>query len=76
MKSKHKSAGQKQNYSIGKAIYRPLFPRPICLEQCTMNIPKGYETDILMTLKAFSNQDAYHRKGLKPSKIFLTVDLE
>jgi hypothetical protein len=62
MKSKHKSAGEKQNYSIGKVVYRPLFPRPVCLEKCTMNIPKGYETDILITLKAFSNQEAYYRK--------------
>jgi mRNA-degrading endonuclease RelE of RelBE toxin-antitoxin system len=27
-----------------------------------MNIPNGYESDILMTLKAFSNQDAYTHK--------------
>jgi hypothetical protein len=27
-----------------------------------MEIPKGYETDILMTLKAFGSQDAYRRK--------------
>jgi hypothetical protein len=42
--------------------YHPPFPRPICLEKCTMNIPNGYETDILMTLKAFSNQEPYRRK--------------
>jgi hypothetical protein len=64
MKSKHKPAGEKQNYSIGRAIYRPLFPRPICLEKCTMNIPNGYETDILMTLKAFSSQESYRRNHL------------
>jgi hypothetical protein len=62
MKSKHKTAGEKQKYSIGKVIYRPLFPRPICLEKCTMNIPNGYETDILKTLKSFSNEEAYRRK--------------
>jgi hypothetical protein len=28
-----------------------------------MEIPKGYETDILMTLKAFSNQEAFRRKA-------------
>jgi hypothetical protein len=39
-----------------------LFPRPICLEKCTMKIPKGYEEHILMTLKAFSNKEAYYRK--------------
>jgi mRNA-degrading endonuclease RelE of RelBE toxin-antitoxin system len=27
-----------------------------------MNMPGGYEKDILMTLKAFSNKDAYDRK--------------
>ena len=42
--------------------YSP-FPRPICLEKCTMNIPNGYENDILKTLKAFSNQNLYHRKN-------------
>jgi hypothetical protein len=41
----------------------PLFPRPVCLERCTINIPNGYENDILKTLKAFSNKDAYHRKS-------------
>jgi hypothetical protein len=62
MKSKHKTAKERQKYTIGTAVYRPLFPRPVCLEKCTMEIPKGYETDILMTLKAFSNQEAYRRK--------------
>jgi hypothetical protein len=28
-----------------------------------MEMPRGYETDILMTLKAFSGQDAYRRKA-------------
>jgi hypothetical protein len=42
--------------------YSP-FPRPICLEKCTMNIPNGYEDDILKTLKAFSNKDLYLRKS-------------
>jgi hypothetical protein len=62
MKSKHKTAQEKQNYSIGKVIYRPPFPRPLCLEKCTMEIPRGYETDILKTLKSFSNEEAYRRK--------------
>jgi len=43
------------------ATYSP-FPRPICLEKCTMNIPRGYEGNILMTLKAFSNKEAFERK--------------
>jgi hypothetical protein len=42
--------------------YRFPFPKPICLEKCTMEIPRGYETDILTTLKAFSSQEAYRRK--------------
>jgi hypothetical protein len=62
MKSKYKAAKQKKDYSAGKVIYRPLFPRPICLEKCTMNIPNGYEADILKTLKAFSSEGAYQRK--------------
>jgi hypothetical protein len=63
MKSKHKTAKETQKYAIGTAIYRPFFPRPVCLEKCTMEIPRGYETDILMTLKAFSSQEAYRRKA-------------
>jgi hypothetical protein len=43
--------------------YRPPFPKPVCLEKCTMEIPRGYETDILTTLKAFSNKEAYRRKA-------------
>ena len=43
-------------------VDRP-FPRPICLEKCTMNIPNGYEEDILKTLKSFSDKDAYNRKS-------------
>ena len=46
--------------------YSP-FPRPICLEKCTMNIKKGYEKDILMTLKAFSDKDSFNRK--EPHKL-------
>jgi hypothetical protein len=42
--------------------YRLPFPKPVCLEKCTMNIPNGYETDILKTLKSFSNEELYHRK--------------
>jgi len=38
------------------------FPRSICLERCTMNIKKGYETHILKTLRAFSNETLYHQK--------------
>ena len=59
--NKNKTA--KQGYRIGAAIYRPLFPRPICLEKCTMNIPRGYEENILMTLKAFSSEESYNRKN-------------
>jgi hypothetical protein len=62
MNSKHKTVQEKKNYSIGKMIYRPLFPRPVCLEECTMNIPNGYESDILKTLKSFSNEELYRRK--------------
>ena len=39
-----------------------MFPRPICLENCTMNIQKGYEKYIFDTLKSFSNEGAYYRK--------------
>jgi len=64
MKSKHKKQKAKHELVINRAIYKPpMFPRPICLEKCTMNIPKGYEENILMTLKAFSDKDAYGRKN-------------
>jgi hypothetical protein len=36
-----------------KKVFISPFPRPVCLEKCTMETPKGYEADILMTLKAF-----------------------
>jgi hypothetical protein len=63
MKSRHKTAHETRKYAIGTVIYHPpLFPRPICLEKCTMEIPRGYETDILKTLKSFSNEEAYRRK--------------
>lgn len=45
-----------------KIISASPFPLPVCLEKCAMDIKRGYETDILMTLKAFSNQEAYRRK--------------
>lgn len=61
MKLRHSHSQVKRKYAAGE-IYRSPFPRPVCLEQCTMNIPNGYEKEILMTLKAFSNQDAYNRK--------------
>jgi hypothetical protein len=62
MKSKHKNNKAKLGYKIGAVSYRPIFPRPICLEKCTMNMPNGYEKDILMTLRAFSSQESYNRK--------------
>jgi hypothetical protein len=46
-----------------KKVLISLFPRPVCLEKCTMNIPNGYETDILKTLKSFSNKESYRRKA-------------
>jgi hypothetical protein len=63
MKLMNKNKQAEQKHHISGVIYRPLFPRPICLERCTMNMPNGYEKDILMTLKSFSNETAYHRKS-------------
>ena len=60
MKHKHNAKLIKEKPALA-VIDRP-FPRPICLEKCTMKIPKGYEEHILMTLKAFSNKEAYYRK--------------
>jgi hypothetical protein len=60
-KSKQKRAIQPK-IGRNKIISISPFPRPVCLEKCTMNIPNGYETDILKTLKAFSNQESYHRR--------------
>ena len=62
MKSTYKKAKAKPAHNKGGVIYAPQFPRPICLEHCTMNIKKGYEENILMTLKAFSNENAYKAK--------------
>ena len=61
MKSTYRDQKAKQIHRKGGIIYDP-FPRPICLEKCTMNIPRGYEENILMTLKAFSNKEAFERK--------------
>ena len=58
---KNKKVGKANIDSAPDIKYSP-FPRPICLEKCTMNIPRGYEENILMTLKAFSNKDLYNRK--------------
>lgn len=41
---------------------QPRFPRPVCLEKCTMSIRAGYEVHILKTLKSFANEDSYYRK--------------
>ena len=60
MKHKYNAKQVKEKPAL-VVVDRP-FPRPICLEKCTMNIPNGYEGDILKTLKAFSNKDAYERK--------------
>jgi len=38
------------------------FPRPVCLEKCSMDIKRGYETYILKTLRAFSNEAEYYKK--------------
>ncbi|MDR1469600.1 MAG: hypothetical protein LBT00_09930 [Spirochaetaceae bacterium] len=48
---------------VPTTVYRPPFPRPVCLELCTMNIPNGYEKNILMTLKAFSDKTLFDRKS-------------
>jgi len=39
------------------------YPRPICLEKCTITYSKGYEDDILKTLKSFSNKEAFDRRS-------------
>ena len=52
MKHKHNAKLIKEKPAL-VVVDRP-FPRPICLEK--------YENDILKTLKAFSNKDAYYRK--------------
>jgi hypothetical protein len=62
MKSKNKGKGSIEKSIIAPFTRRTLYPRPICLEKATMNIPRGYEEDILMTLRAFSNETSYMRK--------------
>ena len=52
--------------------YSP-FPRPVCLEKCSMDIKKGYEADIIKTLRAFSSREMFERKNahkLKDYKIY------
>ena len=66
MKYKKKVKSPLMQKAPSIVTYSP-FPRPICLEKCTMNIPNGYETDILKTLKAFSSKDAYCSK--QPHKL-------
>ncbi|MDR1420544.1 MAG: hypothetical protein LBI86_09240 [Treponema sp.] len=61
-KIKHHHPAEQISKSGTKRVFISPFPRPLCLEKCTMNIPSGYETDILKTLKSFSNQEAYNRK--------------
>jgi mRNA-degrading endonuclease RelE of RelBE toxin-antitoxin system len=63
MTSKGKREGGIDKTVVPPFYRRSLFPRPICLEHCTMNIPSGYENHILMTLKAFSNDVLYRRKN-------------
>jgi hypothetical protein len=58
---RHQPEGKISKPGVKRVFISP-FPRPVCLEKCTMEIPKGYEDDILMTLKAFSNQEAFRRK--------------
>jgi hypothetical protein len=70
MKAKNK-AGIPQAKKIGVPTadtvfppsFRPPFPRPVCLEKCTMSIPNGYEKHILMTLKAFAEKTSFDRKS-------------
>jgi hypothetical protein len=69
MKSKNKAKGPSVKKAgvpsagvVSPPVYHLPFPRPICLEKCTMSIPNGYEKNILMTLKAFSNKAAFDRK--------------
>ncbi|MDR1231922.1 MAG: hypothetical protein LBK61_11050 [Spirochaetaceae bacterium] len=57
-----KKAGVPGADKVSPPVYRLPFPRPVCLEKCTMNIPNGYAENILMTLKAFSSEVLFERK--------------
>ena len=77
MKHKHNAKLIKEKPAL-VVIDRP-FPRPICLEKCTMNTPSGFEKDILNTLKAFSDKDAYYRKSphkLKGKDDLYSIDVK
>jgi hypothetical protein len=76
MKSQFKNKQAEPKYNVGGVTYRPLFPRPICLEKCTMNIPNGYEEDILKTLKAFSNEEKFNQKNPHKLKGFETYSID
>jgi len=60
---KHKKGGEAGPVKpAGGVVYHDPFPIPVCLEKCTMAAPKGYEWDILKTLRSFSDGEAYKRK--------------
>lgn len=42
------------------------YPRPICLAECDINVVRGYEKDVLKTLKAFSRTDLMEGKNDHP----------
>lgn len=39
------------------------YPRPICLAECSASVVRGYEKDVLKTLKAFSSIDLMKSKN-------------
>ena len=62
MKNKKRSKLINQEKIPTQLSYHPPFPRPICLEKCTMDNQKSYNEYILKTLRAFSNETHYYQK--------------
>ena len=59
-KNKHKVLKENQKFKGFKEKLQ--FPKFICLENCDTKVNKGYEKDIIETLKAFSEENLYNQK--------------
>ncbi len=59
---KNKNKVLKENQNISRFKEKTQFPKFICLENCDTKVTKGYEKDILETLKVFSEENLYNKK--------------
>ena len=49
------------------------FPKAICLEHCQIDVVRGYEKDVITTLKSFSDKEKFNFK--KPHFLTKSGDL-